>query len=59
MKIKNNFRKEFMKIIAPVFLLLISPAFTFAQGNLPEMADVMRSDGKIYVVVTVMSIVFL
>ena len=28
-------------------------AFCFAQENKPEMADVMRSNGKIYVVVAV------
>ena len=28
-------------------------AVCFAQDNKPEMADVMRSNGKIYVVVTV------
>lgn len=28
-------------------------AVTFAQDNKPEMADVMRSNGKIYVVVAV------
>ncbi|MBX7202322.1 MAG: CcmD family protein [Bacteroidia bacterium] len=35
---------------------LLTPALTFAQG--PEMADLMRSNGKIYVVVVVVCIVF-
>ena len=29
-----------------------------AQNSSPEMADVMRSNGKIYVVVTVLAIIF-
>ena len=44
------------KIIALFFLMLtVFPAFS--QGQ-PEMADTMRQDGKIYVVILVLSIVF-
>jgi K+-transporting ATPase A subunit len=35
-----------------IMVLLISDA-VFAQGDKPEMADLMRSNGKIYVVVAV------
>jgi hypothetical protein len=35
-----------------IMVLLISTA-VFAQGDKPEMADLMRSNGKIYVVVAV------
>lgn len=38
-------------------LLMLSSVITRAQG--PEMADTFRSEGKIYVVVAVMSIIFL
>lgn len=44
------------KFIAAAFAL---PALLFGQTQEPEMADVMRSNGKIYVVVTVLSIVML
>jgi len=45
------------KLISMVFLLLLT-ATTFAQNIEPQMADTMRSDGKIYVVVLVLSVVF-
>ncbi len=38
-----------------LFFTLISPSI-FAQGDV-EMADAMRSNGKIYVVLTVLSII--
>ena len=44
------------KIIAKLFLLICSVflnTLAFAQTDKPEMADVMRSNGKIYVVVAV------
>jgi heme/copper-type cytochrome/quinol oxidase subunit 4 len=41
---------------ALVFLLLTATAY--CQTDSPQMADGMRSDGKIYVVVLVLSIVF-
>lgn len=34
-------------------LCLLFSAFVFAQNQAPDMADVMRSNGKIYVVVAV------
>ena len=44
------------KIITKLFLLICGVCLhtlAFAQNNKPEMADVMRSNGKIYVVVAV------
>lgn len=45
------------KIMLPVFLLL-NNASVFAQNDI-EMADVMRTDGKIYVVVAVLAVIFI
>ena len=45
------------KLISLIVLLMLSTT-TFAQTNEPQMADAMRSDGKIYVVVLVLSVVF-
>lgn len=45
------------KIISLLTLLLIT-ATGFCQTDAPQMADGMRSDGKIYVVVLVLCIVF-
>ena len=45
------------KLISLTLLLLLTTA-TFAQNTEPQMADTMRSDGKIYVVVLVLSVVF-
>ena len=44
----------------PVFLLLLLSYVTcFAQDDaVPQMADVMRSDGKIYVVIATIVIIF-
>lgn len=50
------------KIITKVILLLIMVASSiqsFAQSNSPEMADALRANGKIYVVVIVLSIVLI
>jgi hypothetical protein len=41
-----------MKKIFAIFILLISSLFCFAQEKV-EMADTMRSNGRIYVVVAV------
>ncbi|MAX79529.1 MAG: CcmD family protein [Crocinitomicaceae bacterium] len=41
-----------------LFSLLLTGASTFAQNSEVEMADVMRSNGKIYVVVAVIAIIF-
>jgi CcmD family protein len=51
-----------MMTIKPVYsllLLLLAPALLFAQENGGvDMADALRQDGKIYVVVAVLCIVF-
>jgi len=39
--------------------LLISSVSLFAQGNDIEMADAIRSSGKIYVVVTCLMVIFI
>ena len=45
------------RYLSTLFFLLYSIAVN-AQTESPEMADTMRANGKIYVVVAVMSIVF-
>ncbi|MES2565368.1 MAG: CcmD family protein [Bacteroidota bacterium] len=45
-----------------IILFLISfliPFLGIAQEAAPEMADTFRNDGKIYVVITVISIIFM
>lgn len=45
-----------MKIIIKILLVLVmvcQASFLFAQDKEPEMADLMRSNGKIYIVVAV------
>lgn len=44
-----------------ILVLLLCTFFANAQGHetAPEMADVFRADGKIYVVIAVMGIVFI
>lgn len=39
------------------FAVLAAPA-AFAQEGVPEMADLMRSSGKIWVVVAVLAVIF-
>ncbi len=46
------------KIISTIAVLLFFINTVFAQNNV-EMADVLRSSGKIYVVVAVMAVLFL
>jgi CcmD family protein len=41
-----------------LLLLALSPFFGFAQDSI-EMADLMRSNGKIYVVVGVLLVIFI
>lgn len=48
----NNMKYGYMAA-----LLLLMPALAQAQSEV-EMADVMRADGKIYVVVAVLLIIF-
>ena len=42
-----------------VFLFLTSTYSVFAQNNEVEMADIMHENGKIYVVVAVISVILL
>ena len=46
------------KILAFLLFLFIYSSNIFAQAESVEMADTMRSNGKIYVVVGVIAIVF-
>lgn len=46
--------KKLFQKIAAAFLLIMNPAILFAQ-NTTEMADTMRSNGRIYVVVAVVT----
>lgn len=48
-----------MKKILTAILLLLSSVNLFAQNYDIEMADAMRTDGKIYVVVAVIVIILL
>lgn len=41
-----------------ITLLLLFAPFSFFAQEQPQMADTMRSEGKIYVVVTVLCVVF-
>lgn len=41
-----------------LFFLLMIPVITFAQAEQPEMADMLRKEGKIYVVVMVLATIF-
>lgn len=47
-------KAPFLSVLFALFLPLIS----IAQDAEPEMADVMRSNGKIYVVVLVLATIF-
>ncbi|RZJ81232.1 MAG: CcmD family protein [Flavobacterium sp.] len=48
-----------MKKISSTLLMLLLTVNIFAQDNNVEMADAMRSDGKIYVVVAVILIILI
>lgn len=48
-----------MKKLISLILLLLSVTSVVAQNDAPQMADTFRSEGKIYVVVLVLSIVFI
>lgn len=48
-----------MKKILLTFLMLLSAFNLFAQNNETEMATVMRSNGKIYVVVVCIAIILI
>lgn len=51
----NNILKRIGLSVAALLLSL----FTFAQDAAPDMADTMRSNGKIYVVVTVCLVILI
>jgi hypothetical protein len=48
-----------MRTILTLILSLTSPAAVWAQGNDIEMAEIMRSEGKIYIVIGVLMIIFI
>ena len=48
-----------MRKLNALFILLLISFSTFAQTEQPEMADAMRSNGKIYVVVVVCLVILL
>jgi CcmD family protein len=49
---------KYLKILLSIFILSIASGLAQAQSDV-EMADVMRSNGKIYVVVATLSVVLL
>lgn len=51
---KNNFNPIFTFILISS---IVTPLFSFSQDHDVEMADIMRENGKIYVVVAVISII--
>ena len=48
-----------MRKLITLFMLQLVSFSTFAQTEQPEMADAMRSNGKIYVVVVVCLVILL
>lgn len=49
-----------MKKVLVLIALILSSAMVFAQNSAqPEMADALRSSGKIYVVVATIAIIFI
>jgi CcmD family protein len=54
----NKYFKQMKKITLSIALLLLSTLSTFAQDDV-DMATGLRSEGKIYVVVLVMLVIFL
>jgi hypothetical protein len=56
----NEFEiEDKMRTILTLILSLISTVSVWAQGNDIEMAEMMRSDGKIYIVIGVLMIIFI
>lgn len=47
-----------MTRILALIAFLLGGTSAFSQQSAPEMADTFRSDGKIYVVILVLSVVF-
>ena len=56
MNMKHRFQ-HVKRLIVALFFSILSLSVT-AQEETPEMADVMRSNGKIYVVVLVLATIF-
>lgn len=54
MKLKPSLQFSLLSII----MLLLTHSNTWAQQDVPEMADAMRSNGKIFVVVLVLATIF-
>ena len=52
-KRKKDAVMKFLKKIIVLFILQLASVLTFAQDKKTEMADTMRSNGRIYVVVAV------
>ena len=52
---------KIVKTLSLTFLILLfsNPHFLFAQNDAVEMADIMHENGKIYVVVAVISVILL
>lgn len=48
-----------MKKLLSLLVMMLAAMSGYSQAEAPQMADGLRSDGKIYVVVAVLSIVFL
>lgn len=48
-----------IKLLSLLGVLLCLPAMLFAQNGEPEMATLLRSNGKIYVVVTCTLVIFI
>lgn len=48
-----------MNKIISVFFLVLCSLFANAQSEGPQMADGMRADGKIYVVIGVLGVIFI
>ena len=47
-----------MKSLFTLLLVAVTPALLYAQGDVP-MADTMRSEGKIYVVIAIVLVILL
>ncbi len=54
----NNIKKHLKTALLTILIMGISTIFSVAQEATPEMADTMRSNGKIYIVVLVLATIF-
>jgi CcmD family protein len=48
-----------IKLVASFWMILTGSLSAFAQEPQPEMADAMRAEGKIYVVVAIVLVIFI